>query len=80
MCLFSHVGTLHEGIQNSGSVANRNVMLSTLKNIGEALEDKRVHDLWNLDGPVESEEYWTGRTTFYLMKPQPPPGYKDIEG
>ena len=38
-------------------------------------QEKRIDDYWNIDGPRDLSDLWTGFTQFTLLKGKPPEGY-----
>ena len=38
-------------------------------------QEKRIDDYWNIDGPRDLSDSWTGFTRFILLKQKPPSGY-----
>ena len=40
----------------------------------DVMQDKRIDDYWNIDGPRDLSGYWTGFTQFALLEEKPPNG------
>ena len=38
-------------------------------------QEKRIDDYWNIDGPRDLSDYWTGSTQFTLLEEKPPNGF-----
>ena len=38
-------------------------------------QEKRIDDYWNIAGPRDLSDYWTGFTQFILLEEKPPNGY-----
>ena len=38
-------------------------------------QERRIDDYWNIDGPGDLSDYWTGFTQFTLLEEKPPNGY-----
>ena len=52
------------------------VSRTTHTNLG-VKQERRIDDYWNIDGPRDLSDYWTGFTQFTLLEERPP---KDICG
>ena len=38
-------------------------------------QEKRIDDYWNIDGPRDLSDHWTGFTRFTILEEKPPDGY-----
>ena len=38
------------------------------------MQDSRIDDYWNIDGPRDLSDSWTGFTQFTLLDEKPPDG------
>ena len=41
----------------------------------DVMQESRINDYWNIDGPRELPDSWTGFTQFTLLSDKPPDGY-----
>ena len=39
------------------------------------MQESRIDDYWNIDGPRDLSDSWTGFTQFTLLSEKPPEGY-----
>ena len=43
-------------------------------------QERRTDDYWNIDGPRDLSDYWTGFTQFTLLEEKPPDGKNVVRG
>ena len=41
----------------------------------DVMQERRIDDYWNIDGPRDLSDSWTGFTQFTLLEEKPPDGY-----
>ena len=47
----------------------------TTRTILDVMQESRIEDYWNIDGPIDLSDSWTGFTQFTLLEEKPPDGF-----